>query len=136
MVGQNGGFVQKLHFVVKTLLYGWLVALRELIRRVLELCRRRMRREADECDRRAVRARCVPIRNSAFVRPDPLIYSQYYLTGLGLAVTWDNPDIQLRCNGVPVSSSLPRAPDTADVSLSRAHEAILGVARVGTVEGR
>jgi hypothetical protein len=28
-------------------------------------------------------------------RPDPLIYSQPYLMAMGLAVTWDNPDIQL-----------------------------------------
>ena len=33
-----------------------------------------------------------------------MIYDQYYLTGLGLAVTWDNPDIQLYLNGSPVSS--------------------------------
>jgi hypothetical protein len=48
----------------------------------------------------------VPIDDPAFVRPDPLIYAQYYLSRLGLAVTWDNPDIELRLNGVPVSSSL------------------------------
>jgi hypothetical protein len=34
-----------------------------------------------------------------------LIYDQYYLSSLGLAVTWDNPDIQLYLNGAPVSSS-------------------------------
>ena len=28
-----------------------------------------------------------------------MIYDQYYLTSLGLAVTWDNPDIQLYLNG-------------------------------------
>jgi hypothetical protein len=51
------------------------------------------------------RNRCVPITDPAFVRPDPLIYDQYYLTSLGLAVTWDNPDIQLYLNGTPVSST-------------------------------
>ena len=30
-----------------------------------------------------------------YKRPDPLIYSQLYLMSQGLAVTWDNPDIQL-----------------------------------------
>jgi hypothetical protein len=49
--------------------------------------------------------RCVPINDPAFVRPDPLIYAQYYLTNLGLAVTWDNPDIQLYLNGAPIPSS-------------------------------
>src|ERR1700733_5427902 len=29
------------------------------------------------------------------VRPDPMIYSQTWLMSQGLAVTWDNPDIQL-----------------------------------------
>src|SRR3989440_5814488 len=38
-------------------------------------------------------------------RPDPMIYDQYYLQSLGLAVTWDNPDIHLeRPLGTPVSS--------------------------------
>jgi hypothetical protein len=30
-----------------------------------------------------------------YKRPDPMIYSQYYLLSRGLAITWDNPDIQL-----------------------------------------
>jgi|GEM_PF-761390 len=30
-----------------------------------------------------------------YKRPDPLIYSQYYLMAQGFAVTWDNPDIWL-----------------------------------------
>ena len=30
-----------------------------------------------------------------YKRPDPMIYSQYYLASKGIAVTWDNPDIQL-----------------------------------------
>jgi hypothetical protein len=46
--------------------------------------------------------RCTTINNPAFHRPDPLIYDQYYLASLGLAVTWDNPDITLLRNGVPV----------------------------------
>jgi hypothetical protein len=40
-----------------------------------------------------------------YVRPDPLIYAQYYLMAQGLAVTWDNPDIQLFDSGVPVPSA-------------------------------
>src|SRR4051794_21787606 len=34
-------------------------------------------------------------------RPDPTIYDQYYLSSLGLAVTWDNPDIHLELPGAP-----------------------------------
>jgi hypothetical protein len=39
-----------------------------------------------------------------YKRPDPLIYSQGYLMSQGLAVTWDNPDIQLYDGSAPVSS--------------------------------
>jgi hypothetical protein len=51
------------------------------------------------------RSRCVAIRHPNFKRPDPLIYDQQYLMSLALAVTWDNPDIELRLGGVAVSSS-------------------------------
>lgn len=37
----------------------------------------------------------------AYRQPDPLIYSQTYLQSLGLAVTWDNPDIHLERPGTP-----------------------------------
>jgi hypothetical protein len=45
---------------------------------------------------------CLPIQHPSIHRPDPLIYSQKYLLSLGLAVTWDNPDIVLLRNGVVV----------------------------------
>jgi hypothetical protein len=48
---------------------------------------------------------CNPIRHPSYRKPDPLIYDQYFLMSLGLAVTWDNPDIELRRGGVTVSSS-------------------------------
>jgi hypothetical protein len=50
------------------------------------------------------RAECIPIRHPAYKKPDPLIYDQYYLMALGLAVSWQNPDIELLLNGVPVAS--------------------------------
>jgi hypothetical protein len=41
---------------------------------------------------------------SVYKRPDPMIYDQYYLLAQGLAVTWDNPDIQIEdLSGAPVS---------------------------------
>jgi hypothetical protein len=40
-----------------------------------------------------------------YKRPDPMIYSQYYLASRGIAVTWDNPDIQLFDGTTPVPSS-------------------------------
>jgi hypothetical protein len=46
----------------------------------------------------------LPIPSTIYKRPDPMIYSQQYLMSQGVAVTWDNPDIQLEENGTPVSS--------------------------------
>src|SRR6476620_11603867 len=48
---------------------------------------------------------CQRIPADVYRRPDPMIYSQPYLTSLGLAVTWDNPDIHLEQNGVAIPSS-------------------------------
>jgi hypothetical protein len=58
------------------------------------------------------RAPSVPISHPAFTRPDPLIYDQYYLMSLGLAVSWQNPDIAIYQGGVPVPSAYDLAPDT------------------------
>jgi len=49
--------------------------------------RRGQRFKADDC--------CVRLPPDTLLRPDPLIYSQYYLMSKGLAVTWDNPDIEI-----------------------------------------
>jgi len=58
-------------------------------------------------------AQCVPIKHPSFKKPDPLIYDQYYLMSLGLAVTWQNPDIQILQGGVPVASAYDLLPNTA-----------------------
>ncbi len=38
---------------------------------------------------------CLNLPPGVHLRPDPMIYDQYYLMAQGLAVTWDNPDIQI-----------------------------------------
>jgi len=92
-------------FILKVLLYGWILSLIELIRIICARCRQNKRREGEsEREKRAARVPCIPITHAAFVRPDPLIYSQHHLFKLGIAVTWDNPDIELFLNGVLVSS--------------------------------
>jgi hypothetical protein len=96
--------MKTLLFLLRTLLFGWVTAARDIWAILRRLCRRRHRRT--EHGRYVSPNRCVPIIDPAFAKPDPLIYDQYYLTSLGLAVTWDNPDIQLYLNGSPVSSSL------------------------------
>jgi hypothetical protein len=50
-------------------------------------------------------APAIPINHPAYKRPDPLIYDQYYLMSLGFAVSWQNPDIQIKLGGVPVVST-------------------------------
>ncbi|MCW2517018.1 MAG: hypothetical protein JWR11_6060 [Mycobacterium sp.] len=98
--------------LLRTVLTGWISAVAIFFRRLCALLRA-------ACDRRllpgrlsqSADSRCVPIKHPAFHKPDPLIYDQYYLMKLGLAVTWDNPDIELRHNGMTVSSSAV-SPDT------------------------
>jgi hypothetical protein len=59
----------------------------------------------------ARRGCCIDLPPDVYKRPDPLLYAQYYLMKMGLAVTWDNPDIDLfevgpgGGLGAPVSSS-------------------------------
>jgi hypothetical protein len=69
------------------------------------------RRSLTKWQRRSAKSDCVPIREPAFHRPDPLIYSQQFLMQQRLAVTWNNPDIVLRRGGSDVSSE-ELQPDT------------------------
>lgn len=98
--------------LLKTVFFGWLFALRDLIKVIAGLVRRYCALfKLPVRERRAMPGHCFPVDVPAIVRPDPLIYAQYYLMKRGFAVTWDNPDIQLKLNGTPVSSSLIN-PDT------------------------
>ena len=38
---------------------------------------------------------CLDLSPTVHLRADPMLYSQYWLMSQGLAVTWDNPDIQI-----------------------------------------
>jgi hypothetical protein len=64
-------------------------------------------------------AQCVPIKHPAYKKPDPLIYDQYYLMSLGLAVSWQNPDIEILQGGVPVASAFDLLPSTAYIIRAR-----------------
>jgi len=98
--------------LLKILLFGWVKSFANVLKliwaKILE-CRRR--RKIPERERKVPDGKCVPIQRPEFHQPDPLIYAQFYLMSLGLAVTWDNPDIVLEQAGVPVSSSKLQ-PDT------------------------
>lgn len=89
--------------ILRTLLFGWLLALLELIRVALLRLRACLDRgRLPGRLKKTATSRCVKISDPAFKRPDPMIYAQYYLMSQGLAVTWDNPDIHLEKGGVAV----------------------------------
>ena len=91
--------------IVKALAYEWILALIALVKRLCAICRRwRSRRKAGRAAK-ASASPCNPIDRPAFHRPDPMIYAQYDLMAKGYAITWDNPDIELRKGGVVVSST-------------------------------
>jgi hypothetical protein len=49
-------------------------------------------------------SRSIKVPPHTYKRPDPMLYSQTYLLSKGVAVTWDNPDIQLFDGVAPVPS--------------------------------
>lgn len=53
--------------------------------------------------------RSVHLPPTIYKRPDPLIYSQYFLMARGLAVTWDNPDIWITELPAPDGTMAPVA---------------------------
>jgi hypothetical protein len=98
--------------LLKTLTYGWLVDLYDLIKRFREAVRKLCAfLKMPHPKKEEIGEDCTIVDNPAFHRPDPCIYSQDYLLKLGLAVTWDNPDIVIRKNGVIVSEDA-LLPDT------------------------
>lgn len=108
--------IQELIRIVKVLAYGWVVAIARLFRLLLERCRAQKRRgQADDREQRRARSHCVPIDRPEMKRPDPLIYSQYFLAAQGMAVTWDNPDIELKKDGVAVASAELERNTTYDI---------------------
>lgn len=94
---------QLLRSVAVTLAFGWARDLADLLGRLKTAARRlkatykRPHADLDESGKP-----CDAFEHPAIHRPDPCIYSQEYLMSLGLAVTWDNPDIRLLRGGVQV----------------------------------
>ena len=85
------------------LLLVWIAGLIGLVRTLVDLWQRQLAQSQGTRAKSPVD--CLFIPPKIYRRPDPLIYDQYYLMAQGLAVTWDNPDIQLYDKiGNPVSS--------------------------------
>jgi hypothetical protein len=97
------GQVRLLIAVVMALAGGWVrivARIGALLHAMLDDARRRMRLPGRL--HKVPDQRCVPLKEPAYKRPDPMIYDQRYLMAQGLAVTWNNPDITLRRGGVTV----------------------------------
>lgn len=94
--------------LVDTIL-GFLKALKGLLARC----------KLEHADKNATNEKCGTVHHPSFHRPDPLIYSQKYLLQLGLAVTWDNPDIAVLLNGVivPEGTLLPNTDYEIDATI-------------------
>lgn len=93
-----------LNGLVRFLSLAWIGSLLEFLR-IFCACGRRSQRGQSERDRNRSPYSCVPINRPEMLRPDPLIYSQYFLMAQGCHVTWDNPDIVLKKDGKVVPSS-------------------------------
>jgi hypothetical protein len=87
----------------KTIAYGWVLSLINIVKR---LCRSiKAFHEIEKLphnDQDKFVDPCASFTHPAYHRPDPCIYSQYFLMKLSLPVTWDNPDITLKLGGVVV----------------------------------
>jgi hypothetical protein len=92
--------------IVQALAYKWLLAIVGIIKRLIRLIAQFWKwHKLPHDEKNATNTGCGPIDHPSFHRADPLIYSQQYLLKLGLAVTWDNPDIIVLRNGVAVAES-------------------------------
>ena len=76
----------------------------QLVTMLRAICRRIQLTRQEQWPSRPPRCGCCLHLPDVHVRPDPLIYSQPYLMAKGLAVTWDNPDIEVFDGGVLVPS--------------------------------
>lgn len=95
--------LQALADLLKGITYKWILALIGILKAILKALKDFWkRRKLPHADKNATNDGCGPIHHTSFHRPDPLIYCQRYLLKLGLAVTWDNPDIVLMKDGVIV----------------------------------
>lgn len=91
------------------------VALQQLQSLIRCLCRRYVPANRRSEPRPPQRTDCQSIPSAIYRRPDPLIYDQFYLASQGLAVTWDNPDVTIELDGVPVDAHNLKPATTYDI---------------------
>ena len=99
--------------IILQLLVGWLPALvgffLTVIRRYVDYLKRWRKHKWE------VKCRTYP--SDLWVRPDVYLYSQKWLMARGIAVTWDNPDIEIhrQSDGVLVDSHSLQADTNYDI---------------------
>jgi hypothetical protein len=108
------------------LLIGWLMS---FFRILLLLCRR-WRATQERRRRHKWRVRCHTYPSDQWVRPDVYIYSQTWLMSQGIAVVWNNPDIELQHAGVPVPSNQLQ-PDKEYDLVARVHNRSISSPAIG-----
>jgi hypothetical protein len=112
-------FLNMLMKVLTNLITGLLTALPDLIKIIVERIRDACRWQKRYGDKRPVV--CLPVPAGIYLRPDASIYSQSYLMSLGMAVTWDNPDISLTDLGGNVIGSHDLLPSTQYIVKATIH---------------
>jgi hypothetical protein len=94
--------VALLLYFLRTITFGWLLDVWDILKRMWALLLELWKRRNLPHPEREGEAKCLSTDHPSVRRPDPCIYSQQYLMQQGLPVTWDNPDIVIRKNGVVV----------------------------------
>lgn len=92
-------------FLIFLVLIGLFVLSIILSRYAKKRCRKARRDPKGQGSKGYIGAPSIKIPSHTYKRPDPLIYSQTFLMSKGLAVTWDNPDINLELGGIEVPSN-------------------------------
>ena len=96
--------------LLKAIAYGWILIIIEFVKNLIQAVKKFcLYLKLSHIEQNELDDKCSKFDHPALHQPDPCIYSQQYLMSLGLAVTWDNPDISLLLNGVvvPETNLLP-----------------------------
>jgi len=112
-------FLKMLMKALTNLVTGLLTALPDLIKIIVERIRDACRWQKRYGDKRPVD--CLPVPAGIYLRPDPSIYSQSYLMSLGMAVTWENPDVSLTDLAANVIGSHDLLPSTKYIVKATIH---------------
>jgi hypothetical protein len=108
---------------IATALWRLIVMLLLLLLLLLRFIKKLLKRLHDKHPEHPPPKHCCEVPPHIKRKPDPCLYSQFYLLAQGLSVTWDNPDISLTLpDGTPVESHALE-PSTNYLLHARIHDA-------------